>query len=339
MLNEPSDFVITVATIVTVLISYIFVSRWRQRRADGQRRAVVVTGAGAGIGRASVEQLLRLGDTVFALDSNGAALDALAQEDVAPGRLFCIVCDVSSTNSVDAAAASVRQSLAANKDLPSLHAIVNLAGIFGGGPLMEADSDQVLERVLSINTVGPQRVARAFFPLLRQHGATNASTNASTNARIVNVASEISMARMSPCLTAPYSMSKWAVEAFSIALRQELSMLSPPVHVVTLQPGPILTQLSGAQTTDVALALAAKGSLWKGALLAQVTTAEAYVGFYGQPAERAGRAVVEVVHAVVPPRSLPVNATLAMRAAAWTPQPVLDMVARHQACAAPPRAS
>lgn len=106
-----------------------------------------------------------------------------------------------------------------------LDVLVNNAGIFVGGPLVEIDIED-LEEIMDINVLGYARVTQIFFPLLKQR-----------KGKIINISSEV--ARISFPFNGPYSMSKYAIEAFSDSLRRELANFG--IKVVIIQPGGMST--------------------------------------------------------------------------------------------------
>ena len=329
------------AAVVWTLGWFVLSTAWiARRRPDGCCHCVVVTGAASGIGLSTTKHLVQQhGDLVFALDASSARLAALERWAVDANyatSVKCIHCDVASTASVDAAATIIRQVLASRPNEEGIHCLVNLAGVFCCGPLAELDPE-LLQRILNINTVGPQRVTRAFFPLLRQSGmsATMSGSHTTTrlrrrtHARIINVASELSLARLSPPLTAPYAMSKWGVEAISMALRLELAVLSSdPIHVITLRPGPMRTELATSQTAVTAAAHAKRdgGSLWTEYLGKLEKRSTTYMARFGAPPERAGATIAAIVHAIVPADCTSVNVSPAMRLLAWIPQAMVEAI-------------
>jgi NAD(P)-dependent dehydrogenase (short-subunit alcohol dehydrogenase family) len=110
-----------------------------------------------------------------------------------------------------------------------LDAVINFAGILRVGPMIEMD-EKVVQQVLDINLMGTWRVNKVFFPLLK-HG------------RIVNVSSETGWHTASP-FNGAYAMSKYGIEAYSDALRRELSIFNIPV--IKIQPGPFKTSMVAA---------------------------------------------------------------------------------------------
>ena len=241
---------LTFSMLLLATVGFLVLRR-RDKRTETDRRQkiCVVTGAASGIGRACCEALTLNGDRCFALDIDRDGLLALQSE--LGGKLMrtsctALLCDVTLPSSVMAAVDAVEMEHLRPGE--AVDAVLNFAGVMHGGPLLECD-DKALERTLQINLLGTCFVNRHFARLLRQKPAT-ASASAVAPPLIVVTASEISLARVSMAFTAPYAMSKFALEAYATALRQELSMLPGPTvrpNVTILNPGPTVTPLVAAQ--------------------------------------------------------------------------------------------
>jgi NAD(P)-dependent dehydrogenase (short-subunit alcohol dehydrogenase family) len=172
-------------------------------------RAVLVTGANRGIGRALVEEALRRGaERVYA-----GTREPLAHSD---GRVIPLTLDVT-----DAA-----QTRAAVERVESLDILINNAGV----ALYDDLSDRAaLEAHLAVNLFGTYGVTQAFLPLLaRSRGA------------IVNVVSLSAFAAV-PVLPA-YSISKAAAFSLSQSLRALLAGQGMSVHAVLA--GPVDTDMT-----------------------------------------------------------------------------------------------
>src|SRR6476619_4779696 len=90
---------------------------------DAKDRVAVITGAGSGIGLATVERLLDAGWKVAALDRDEKALTALAARIAKPQRLFISALDV--TNET----AAVKAIAMTGEALGRIDGVLNSAGI------------------------------------------------------------------------------------------------------------------------------------------------------------------------------------------------------------------
>jgi NAD(P)-dependent dehydrogenase (short-subunit alcohol dehydrogenase family) len=172
-------------------------------------RAVLVTGANRGLGRALVEEALRRGaKRVYA-----GTRQPLAHSDA---RVTPLTLDV--TN-----AAHIRGAV---ETVGSLDILVNNAGL----ALYDDLSDPaVIERHLAVNLFGTYGVTDAFLPLLlRSRGA------------VVNVVSDSALAPVP--VVAAYSISKAAAFSMTRSLRALLAGRGVSVHAVL--PGPIDTDMT-----------------------------------------------------------------------------------------------
>ena len=183
-------------------------------------KAVVITGASKGIGRATAIHLDGIGFRVFAGVWDAADGDALAA-DGSP-TLTPILLDVTQPETIVAAVNHVRDTH------PSFVGIVNNAAISIPGPIEFLPLDLVREQI-DVNFLGAVRVTQALLPLLRTAGS----------GRIVNVSSI--NAHLAQPWIGTYSASKWALEAWSDALRRELRPWKIPVSIV--QPGAVDTPI------------------------------------------------------------------------------------------------
>jgi NAD(P)-dependent dehydrogenase (short-subunit alcohol dehydrogenase family) len=182
------------------------------------KRIALVTGAGGGLGHATVERLVANGWKVFAADINKDLLrSSMHDPDVVP-----VLIDVTDHESIQ----SAYDAVSSNTD--RLDAIVNFAGIMGVGSLTDIPEER-LARILDVNVMGTYRVNKKFLPLVE-----------AAQGRIVNISSETGWQSAAP-FNGPYAMSKHAIEAYSTALRRELALLG--IKVITIQPGPFRTDM------------------------------------------------------------------------------------------------
>lgn len=181
-------------------------------------RAVLVTGASSGIGKATALRLARRGHKVFAgvrKAADGERLVAESDGDLTPIRI-----DVTDEAEVKLAAGELEGV--------ALSGLVNNAGSVVIGPVEVLDLDD-WRRQLEVNLIGQIAVTKAFLPNLR----------AADGARIVNVTS-IGGRVVTPFF-GPYVASKFGLEAVTDALRMEL--LPWDIDVIAVEPGSIKTEI------------------------------------------------------------------------------------------------
>ncbi len=193
-------------------------------------RTVVITGCSSGFGKLLALHLARRGDRAYATmratkGKNAAVAAELSSIAAREGiDLRVLELDVSSTDSVDAAAATVL----AESGAPDV--VINNAGVMYFG-FTEAFSTEELAAQLDVNVLGIHRVSRAFLPAMRQRG----------RGLMINISSIAG--RLAVPFFGVYHASKWAVEGYSLALRTELACTG--VDVVVVEPGPFETELFG----------------------------------------------------------------------------------------------
>jgi len=108
------------------------------------------------------------------------------------------------------------------KEVGPLDAIVNNAGITGGGPVEDHPLDR-FRQMFETNTLGPLRLIQAVLPDWRKRGS----------GVIVNVSSI--NGRVSSPLRAAYSASKFALEALTESLHYEVRHFG--IRCVLIEPG------------------------------------------------------------------------------------------------------
>jgi NAD(P)-dependent dehydrogenase (short-subunit alcohol dehydrogenase family) len=189
-------------------------------------RRVIVTGAGSGIGQATVARLLDEGATVVAYDvsAEGLAATAAAADDAGVRkRLTTAVLDVSSEDDVIAAVD------AAVNELGGLEVLVNAAAIQRCAHTHEhtlADWNATL----AVNLTGTFLMVRQALPALLESGRGVVVNFTSTAASFAH-----------PYMSA-YAASKGGVLAFTHALALEYSKQG--LRAVNIQPGGVATALA-----------------------------------------------------------------------------------------------
>lgn len=183
-----------------------------------------ITGCSTGIGRAAALYFARQGHHVFATmrDPDGGGGHLRGATEAENLSLTLLRCDVNDDASVSAA---VMETLE-RAGVPDL--VINNAGIGGGGSVEETPID-VWKEVMETNFFGALRVTRAFVKPLRERGSGT----------IVNVTSVAG--RLATGYQGAYAASKFALEAASEALAQELRLFG--VRVIVVEPGVIQTPI------------------------------------------------------------------------------------------------
>jgi NAD(P)-dependent dehydrogenase (short-subunit alcohol dehydrogenase family) len=203
---------------------------------DVKDRVALITGAGSGIGLATVERLLDAGWKVAALDRDEGALATLAGRIGKPQRLFTSTLDVTNENAAEKAIAMAGEALG------RLDGVVNSAGIAADIPALDTPVE-LFRKILDVNVVGTFIVARAAARLMRNTGG----------GAIVNVSS-VSGLRGGKGRSA-YGSSKGAVCVLTQVLANDLARHSIRVNAVA--PGPVDTPMVQAIHTE------SDRALWK----------------------------------------------------------------------------
>ncbi len=187
-------------------------------------KIALVTGAGAGLGRAIAETFAGEGAHVFVTD-----LDPESANDVAEairqsgGSSTGLGVDVTKSDDISAVLEAIKQ------ESGRLHVLVNNAGVTKRGDFRHL-TDEDWHTVLSVNLEGTVRCARDALPLMR----------AAEGASIINLSSI--MERRHIRQLSPYSTSKAAVAGLSRSLSVEYATFG--IRVNYLCPGYVETALT-----------------------------------------------------------------------------------------------
>jgi len=185
----------------------------------GAGPVAVITGASSGIGEATARALAASGYRLALLARRADRIEALAGE-LGPGAI-AITADVTDRDSVIKAAVRVKT------ELGGTDVLVNNAGIMLLAPFTGEGHDDH-RRMIEANLLGAITVTEVFLDQLVDGGGdlVNLSSVAGRTARPGN---------------AVYAATKWGLNGWSEALRQELQ---PDVRVMVIEPGAVATELT-----------------------------------------------------------------------------------------------
>ncbi|KIC94869.1 SDR family oxidoreductase [Flavihumibacter solisilvae] len=185
---------------------------------------VLITGASRGIGMAAALTLARAGHKVQATMRNPSGspeLSKIASQESLP--IIISEMDVDSDVSVDVRISTIL------RENQHIDVLINNAGIEERGTMEELEMDR-FRAVMETNYFGPVRCIKAVLPHMRER----------RNGLIINIASVAGKISCSPL--GPYSASKFALEAISESLAQEVKPFN--IRVAIVEPGIIDTAMS-----------------------------------------------------------------------------------------------
>lgn len=186
-------------------------------------RVWFVTGAGSGLGRATVRAAVSAGDRVVATVRNREAAEDVTR--LGEGRVIAVRADVTDPSAVRTAVDR------AKADFGGIHVLVNNAGISLLAAAEEA-SDAQIRAQFETNVFGFIDVTRAVLPVMRSSGGGHMIMISS----VAGVSASAGFAY--------YAASKHAVEGFSEALAKEVAPHG--IKVIIVEPGLFRTNALGS---------------------------------------------------------------------------------------------
>lgn len=183
--------------------------------ATGTGRVVLITGGSKGIGLACARRFAALGDRVAVTYNSSPP----------PDGFFGVQCDVTSTESVDAAFKAVEEQFG------PVEVLVSNAGITNDGLLLRMGEDD-FTKVIDANLTAAYRVTkRASQGMLRAR-----------KGRIILMSSVVGL--LGSAGQANYAASKAGLVGFARSVARELGSRSITCNVVA--PGPVATDMTAA---------------------------------------------------------------------------------------------
>jgi NAD(P)-dependent dehydrogenase (short-subunit alcohol dehydrogenase family) len=191
--------------------------RARARNNEVNGNAIIITGAAGGLGQAIVNACLSaFPDLLIIATDISHEIDSIFSDECVIGRVMDVT---------DEASIRALRMVLEEKDI-IVWGIVNNAGVSDFFPVSEKKKKE-LEKIFAINTFGPVNMVRTFLPHLME-----------TRGRVVQISSE---SVRFPGPFQPYSSAKIAMEALSVAMRNELALKQIKLSII--RPGAINTPL------------------------------------------------------------------------------------------------
>ena len=191
-------------------------------------RAILVTGAGDGIGRAVSKSLAAHGATVILLGKTVKKLESVYDEILAAGspKPAIYPMDLMGARYKD------HEDLvgALDKEYGRLDGLLHNAGILGERAPIEHHEVHVWQQVLQVNLTAPFMLTRACLELLYK----------SQDASVVFTSSGVG--RKARAYWGAYSVSKYGIEALATTLADETEFRKT-LRVNSLNPGPVRTEM------------------------------------------------------------------------------------------------
>lgn len=195
-----------------------------------QGKVALVTGASSGIGQATARALAAAGASVAIGARRADRLDELATE-LRGNDTEVVTLDLDVTDEqacIDAVART-------RSELGGLDIVVNAAGLMLLGPIVGADTED-WRRSLNTNVLGLMYVTHAAIEGLVEQGSGDIVNISSVAGRVARKGAGV------------YNASKWAVNAFSESLRQEVT--EKGVRISLVEPGAVDTELNDHITDE-----------------------------------------------------------------------------------------
>src|SRR5436305_1018729 len=203
----------------------------------------LVTGASSGIGDATARRLAEHGASVVVVARRKDRLNTLVAEiEAAGGSALAVEADITGRDQAE------RTVQAAIDRFGRLDILINNAGLMLLGPVVGADIGE-WERMIAVNQAGLLYVTHAALPHLL--AATEDALRGVAD--IVNISSIAG--RQAWANFGVYAMTKFGVNGFTEALRQEVT--KKHVRVGVLEPGAVATELVSHNNEQIQADLAA----------------------------------------------------------------------------------
>ena len=182
-------------------------------------QVAVITGASSGIGAATARALAGHGYNLALLGRRLDRIEALAAE--LGDSAIAIAADVTDRDSLVTAANRVQV------ELGGADVLINNAGVMLLAPF-SSEQRHELRQMVEVNLLGAMTATEVFLDQLRNGGGD-----------LINISSVAG--RTAQAGNSGYAATKWGMNGWSEALRQELQ---PDIRVSVIEPGAVATELT-----------------------------------------------------------------------------------------------
>jgi NAD(P)-dependent dehydrogenase (short-subunit alcohol dehydrogenase family) len=189
------------------------------------QKVVLITGASAGIGKATALELLRAGHIVY-----GAARRVPNMDDLRAAGGHVLALDVRRPEDLERVVSTIIQ------EQGRIDVLVNNAGAVLHGAAEDIPLDLARDQ-FEVNVFAPARLAQLVLPSMRKQGS-------GTIVNVSSIGGEIALP-----LGCWYYATKHALEAYSDSLRMEVEPFG--IDVVVIQPGIIKTDFEDRTAQDL----------------------------------------------------------------------------------------
>lgn len=210
---------------------------WDEQITEGRfaGKTIIVTGAGSGIGRATASRIAREGGRVVAVDVSAPRLDEFVTE-LPDAQIVSITADITDDAGIAAIIAAAGEQI---------DGLANIAGIMDRMQPTHEVSQDLFDRVMSVNVVGTFKLMQAVIPGMLERGS----------GAIVNVASEAGL--RGSAAGAAYTTSKHAV--VGLTKNSAYMYANSGLRVNAVAPGAVATNIEGVFDSELGAARVQRG--------------------------------------------------------------------------------
>ena len=192
----------------------------------------LITGIGSGIGKALAKEVMKNGDFVIGTFRNQEQVNQFNEQNNGNGKAFLV--DLSKMTTIETL---VNQ---ASNEFKQIDVLVNNAGSGFIGAIEEASLEET-RNIFEVNFFATLQLTRLVLPIMR----------AQKSGHIIQISSHGGVKAFAGF--GIYNASKFALEGYSEALKQEVEPLG--IKVTIVEPGPFRTNFASSSLTEAKLEL------------------------------------------------------------------------------------